>query len=88
MTKNPELFKVIYDVPGIAKKYVDVKIMQETFIDLAKNAVDNSEEPDSPDTSFLDIYFKSETTKSIFKAMDTNTKNLTIQSIISSEEGF
>lgn len=57
LTKNTELFKVIYDVPGIAKKYVDVKIIQETFINLAKNAVHNSEEPDSPDTSFLDIYF-------------------------------
>lgn len=57
MTKNQELFKVIYDVPVIARKYVDVNIMQETFINLAKNAVYNSERPESPDTSFLDIYF-------------------------------
>ena len=78
MTKNEELFKVIYNVPGIATKYVDVKIMQETFINIVKNAVHNSEKPESPDTSFLDIYFESETTKSIFKAMDTDMKNLTI----------
>jgi hypothetical protein len=52
-----ELFSVIYDVPDIAKKYVDVKIMQETFINLVKNAVHNSEQPESPNTSFLDIYF-------------------------------
>lgn len=78
MTNNLELFKVIYDVPEIAMKYVDVKIMQETFINLVKNAVHNSEQPESPNTSFLDIYFESETTKSMFKAMDTETKNLTI----------
>jgi len=57
LTKNQELFKVIYDVPVIARKYVDVNIMQETFINLAKNAVYNSERPESPDTSFLVIYF-------------------------------
>ena len=57
MTKNREIFKVIYDVPVIARKYVDVNIMQETFINLAKNAVHNSERPESPDTSFLDVYF-------------------------------
>lgn len=78
MTKNLELFKVIYNVPGFATKYVDVKIMQETFINLVKNAVHNSEQPESPDTSFLDIYFESETTKSMFKVMDTDMKNLTI----------
>ena len=52
-----ELFTVIYDVPDIAKKYVDVNIMQETFINLVKNAVHNSDQPESPNTSFLDIYF-------------------------------
>jgi hypothetical protein len=57
LTNKMELFTVIYDVPDIAKKYVDVKIMQETFINLAKNAVHNSEQPESPNTSFLDIYF-------------------------------
>ena len=88
MTKNLELFEVIYDEQTIATKYVDVKMMQEFFIIIVRNAVYNSEIPEKPDIRFLDTYFKSATTKFLIKTMDTESKELTIYSMVDSEERF
>ena len=48
----------------------------------------NSEKPEKPDISFLDAYFQSATTKFLIKTMDTESKELTIYSMIDSEERY
>lgn len=62
--------------------------MQEFFIIIVRNAVYNSEIPEKPDTRLLDTYFQSATTKFLIKTMDTESKDLTIYSMIDSEERF
>ena len=63
-------------------------MMQEFFIIIVRNAVYNSMIPEKPDTRFLDTYFQSATTKFLVKTMDTKSKELTINSMIVSEERF
>ena len=62
--------------------------MQEFFLSIVRNAVYNSEIPEKPDTRFLETYFQSTTTKFLVKTMDTESKELTIHSMIDSEERF
>ena len=62
--------------------------MQEFFIIIVRNAVYNSEIPEKPDKRLLDTYFQSATTKFLIKTMDTESKDLTIYSMIDSEERF